>query len=370
MNKQHSLRYLQARVNKIIIWKYESDMKTNSITRRNFIQKTAIASGLAGFVPTGITQNIVSAKPKGEILPREVWIAGVSQMGLHAATPDIMVDQIFDILKEAKTYRPDFVCMPEAFPFAYVDKPTTPEEKVKISLSVINRFAEFSRLNNCYTICPVYTVRNSNIYNAAVVLNRNGERIGTYEKIHLADYEIKDGFKCGPLFQPVIKTEYGPVGVQICFDIEWDDGWKMLRKQGARIIFWASAFAGGMCVNTKAWENKCVVASATNKNTAKLCDISGEVIAQTGIWNSNLYCAPVNLEKAFLHTWPAVQRFSEIRKKYGRKVRITNFHEEEWSVIESLSPEIYVSDILKEFDLKTHEELTSYAEGLQIKSRE
>lgn len=171
------------------------------------------------------------------------------------------------------------------------------------------------------------------------------------------------------MFQPVIKTEFGPIGIQICYDIEWDDGWTMLRNQGANIIFWPSAFAGGKCVNTKAWEHKCVVSSATNKNTAKLCDISGEEIAQTGIWNPNLFCAPVNLEKVFLPTWPAVQLFPEIQKKYGRKVQITNFHEEEWTVIESLTAEVSVKDILKEFGLKSHEEIIAAVELLQVKSR-
>ena len=345
-------------------------MKTTRITRRNFIQKTAVTSTLATLVPAGMAGRAFSVKPGDERSPREVWIAGVSQMGLHADTPDHMVDQVFDILKDAIPWRPDFVCLPEAFPFAFVEKETTPQEKVEVSGVVLKRFAEYSKQNNCYTICPVYTSDNGKIYNSAVVFDRNGQKIGSYKKIHLADYEIKGGFTCGPLSQPVIKTEYGPIGIQICFDIEWDDGWTMLRKQEAKIIFWPSAFAGGKCVNTKAWEHKCVVASATNKNTAKLCDISGEVIVQTGIWNSNLYCAPVNLEKAFLHTWPAVQRFDEIQKKYGRNIRITNFHEEEWTVFESLSPGLNVRDILKEFGLRTHEQLTSDTEILQRKSRE
>lgn len=342
-------------------------MKSNNITRRKFLHTTAVTSGL-GIVQIGLHGSAIS-KPGSEIQNREIWIAGISQMNMHATTADNMVDQIFEILEGIKPYKPDFVCLPETFPFTYVEKQTTPGEKVAISEKTIVRFSEFSRQNNCYTICPVYTQRDGKIFNSAVVLDRNGNRIGSYEKIHLADYEIEAGFTCGDLFQPVIKTEFGPIGIQICFDIEWDDGWTMLRKQGANIIFWPSAFAGGKCVNTKAWEHKCVVSSATNKNTAKLCDISGEVIAQTGIWNPNLFCAPVNLEKVFLPTWPAVQHFSEIQKKYGRKVQITNFNEEEWTIIESLSPDIKVKDILKEFGLKSHEELTTEVELLQAKSR-
>jgi predicted amidohydrolase len=339
------------------------------ISRRDFIQKSAVTTGMATLVPLGLTGEVFLDKPVTEKLPREIWIAGVSQMGLRAKTVEQMTDSVLDILKDIIPYHPDFVCLPEVFAFTYVDQVTTLKEKVELSDTVLKRFSAFSKQNNCYTICPVYTLNDGKTYNSAVVLNRSGERIGSYNKIHLPDNEIEIGLSSGQLVQPVIKTEFGNIGIQICFDIEWSDGWSMLRKQGAEIIFWPSAFAGGKKVNTKAWQNKCVVASATNKNTAKLCDISGEVIAQTGIWNQNLYCAPVNLEKVFLHTWPAVNRFREIQKKYGRDIRIINFHEEEWSVIESLSPEILVADIMKEFGLLSYEELIRNTEKLQDKSR-
>jgi hypothetical protein len=75
------------------------------------------------------------------------------------------------------------------------------------------------------------------------------------------------------------------------------------------------------------------------------------------------------MEKVFLTTWPYVSRFMDIQNKYGRKVKITNFHEEEWTIIESLSPELFVNDILKEFELKTHEEHISSAELVQNSTR-
>lgn len=339
-----------------------------SESRRRFLRKSIITSGFAAMAPIGMT-GTYSEQTTVSKLPREVWIAGVSQMGLHTRTSGMMVDKVIEVLQEAIPCQPDFVCLPEIFPFTNIDQKTTSAEKLEISEMVLERFSQFSKQNSCYTVCPVYTRRDGNIYNSAVVIDRNGIKRGTYEKIHLTEGEIKEGYTCGPQIQPVIETEFGPAGIQICFDIEWDDGWRMLRSQGARIIFWPSAFAGGQAVNAKAWMHKCVVATSTNKNTAKLCDISGEVIAQTGIWNPNLYCAPVNLEKVFLHTWPEVYKFKEILKKYGRRIRITTFHEEEWSVIESLSPDINVTDILKEFEMRTHEDLIRDSELLQSKYR-
>jgi len=305
----------------------------------------------------------------GDKLPREVWIAGLSQMGMQTETSQQIVEEILQSLKKALFYQPDVICLPEVFPTSNIVQQLSLSDKLKLSEKVLQQFSEFAQVNNCYVICPLYTSEDGKAYNSAVVFNREGQKVGEYHKIHLTEGEIENGLTPGPLQPPVFKTDFGIIGIQICFDIEWDDGWTKLRDQGAEIVFWPSAFAGGQALNFKAIQHKYVVASSTRKNTAKLCDITGEVITKTGIWDRNSYCGAVNLEKAFLHTWPYVNRFNDIRKKYGRKIRITTFHEEEWSIIESLSPDILVADILKEFELETYEKLIKDSEIAQKKAR-
>jgi beta-ureidopropionase len=343
-------------------------MKTNRISRRNFIYKTTLTAGAASLLPLGLEGNSRAAESVGEKSSREIWIAGISQMDLTAETPELMAEKVYNILKEVVKYKPDFVVLPESFP--YVPNKLTINQKVAISDKVQEYLANFSRENNCYTLCPAATSSNGKNYNSVVVYDRNGKKIGQYDKIHATDVEINNrGFTAGALHQPVIQTEYGPIGIQICYDINWDDGWMMLRKQGAGIIFWCSAFAGGIMVNSKAWQHKCIVASSTLKNTSKICDISGETITNTGIWSPNYYCAPVNLEKVFVTTYDYLKQFKEIEKKYSRKVRLTTFHEEEWTIIESLSPDVFVKDIMKEFDIRSYDEDLCNAEVVQNKSR-
>jgi len=281
-----------------------------------------------------------------------------------------MAAKVIEELKQLEPYQPEIVCLPEVFAFTHVKKNYSKEERPLISTGIAELFADYSKKNHCYTVCPVYTTDDQNrVYNSAIVTDRQGNRIGTYQKIHPTVDEMRSGTTPGPLFQPVIQTDFGKIGIQICFDVLWDDGWDMYRKQGAEIIFFPSAYPAGQMVNAKAWKNKCVVVSSTNKHTSKICDITGEVVEQTGIWNANLICAPVNLEKAFLHLWPFNRRFKEIHQKYGKKVRISIFHEEEWAIIESLSPDVKVQDILDEFELKTHEEYTQEATFAQEKAR-
>ena len=344
-------------------------MKTNRISRRNFIQKTAITTGLASVAPFGVAGDLSSYEQNGKKSLHEVWIAGVSQMGLREKTPELMVERILTILKETVIYKPDFICLPEVFPFENIDAQLTFQQKVEFSNKVLLQFADFSRMNNCYTICPVFTSSGGRIFNSAVVFDRMGNRIGQYDKIHETVEYVRDGISCGSMFQPVIQTEFGPIGIQICYDINWEDGWKMLRDQGVKIIFWCSAFAGGDQVNMKALQNKCIVASSTNKNTSKVCDMDGKTIAGTGIWDQNFYCGALNMEKVFLPAYDYLEQCEEIRKKYGRKVKITIFHEEEWTIVESVSPDVLIKDIIVEFDLKSHTDGLREAEIIQSKSR-
>jgi predicted amidohydrolase len=295
-----------------------------------------------------------------------VWIATLSQTGIEGRDHEEKVNGFLQRLREIEPYQPDIVCLPEAFP--YVGRPPL-SEIAEVPVGRFCRpFAEFAGRNQCYVICPVYTKENGRYYNAAVIIDRKGVAVGEYRKAHPTIGEMERGITPGPLDPPVFHTDFGTVGVQICYDIEWSDGWKKLQQSDAEIVFWPSAFAGGRALNAKAQLHQYCVVSSTRKDTAKICDISGEQIAWTGRWN-HWICAPVNLEKAFLHTWPYNRHFTAIQAKYGRRVHIRTFHEEEWTIIESRSREVKVADVLNEFGIKTYEQHIRRADIMQRERR-
>ncbi len=348
--------------------------KNSSPDRRDFLQATAMCAGISAAWSGGQTladkSSPVALKAKAERLPREVWIATISQNGLQAKDSRSMSKMMLARMEEVAPLQPDIICLPETFPFAGITEAKAPvSDRAEEPIGDVSRpFAEFARKHSCYVVCPTITARDGRFYNSAVFIDRQGELLGEYHKIHPTNGELESGISPGPLDPPVFKTDFGIVGAQICFDIEWVDSWRKLSEAGAEIVFWPSAFAGGLMVNTKAWQNRYCVVSSTRKDTSKICDVTGEVVAKTSRWN-HWACAPVNLEKAFLHTWPYVQRFDEILAKYGRKVRIKNFAEEEWSIIESRSPDVAIADVMKEFELKTLDEHIKFADAAQCECR-
>lgn len=340
------------------------------INRRNFVRNTTGTLGAAALGFSGSTY--AAGKPLAHTdafeKPREVWIAAMTVNGIEGNSMHEKIQAALRQMENAVPFKPDIYCLPETFLDPAQRSLSTNAEDG--SGRTAGPFMEFARKHNCYIICPINTVENGRYYNAAVLIDRQGKMIGQYRKCRITESEVDEvGLTPGPIDPPVFKTDFGTIGIQICFDIEWPESWRLLAKKGAEIVFWPSAFASGKKINTKAWENQYVVVSSTLKNTTKIVDITGEEIAASGNWSNWGVCAPVNLEKAFLASWPYVQHFPDIQKKYGRKVRIHSLHEEEFSVIESMSPDVKIADIMKEFKLKSYRDHLLAAQAKQDAKR-
>lgn len=335
------------------------------------MKRTSVGSlGAAALGITNLSYSQEGRQPDKNVYekPREVWIAAMTQNNIAGKNFKEKIDAALHQMENAVSFKPDIYCLPETFlDPAQKSLDTNAEDG---SGRIAGPFQSFAKKHNCYIICPINTVENGKYYNAAVLIDRQGKMIGQYRKCRITESEVEEvGLTPGPIDPPVFKTDFGTIGIQICFDIEWPEGWKALAKKGAEIVFWPSAFAAGKKLNTKAWENQYYVVSSTLKNTTKIVDITGEDIAASGNWSDWGVCAPVNLEKAFLASWPYVQSFSAIQKKYGRKIRISSLHEEEFSIIESLSPDVKIADVMKEFNLKTYRDHIQSAEDKQAPRR-
>lgn len=334
-------------------------------TRRNFIRNSVL--GATGGMVFGSMQEA-----KAEIydsLPRIVWAATVSQESLSAESMEEWRDKIINIMEEIRPTRPDIVCLPETFLYtglSYPDK-TSVAKADSYPFLTLERFKNYARSNSCYVITPTVIRENGRPYNAAVLIDRKGNAVWNYKKMHPTDTEMDAGVLPGPENQPVFDTDFGTIGVQICFDVQWNNGWEQYRDKDVDIMFWPSAFPGGRMVQAKAPQTNAYLITSVNKGSARICDKSGDELAKSEFWNRNWVCTALNMEKAILTIWPYVLKFPDIKKKYGRKVSFKNYEEEEWSLMESLSPDVRIKDVLKEFNVITYKEHIARATEYQKK---
>jgi len=88
------------------------------------------------------------------------------------------------------------------------------------------------------------------IKNTSVWISENGEIIERYKKLHLFDMNLTNGpqahesdvFEEGMEIVPPVQTPVGLVGLLICFDLRFPEVPLSLKRQGAQIITYPSAF--------------------------------------------------------------------------------------------------------------------------------
>ena len=128
----------------------------------------------------------------------------------------------------------DFYSYTEAIP----DGPTT--ELMK----------EVAAQNNIVLIVPMYEVEQPGVYyNTAAVIDADGTYLGKYRKNHIPQVKgfwEKFYFRPGNLGYPVFDTAVGKVGVYICYDRHFPEGWRALGLAGAKIVFNPSATSRGL----------------------------------------------------------------------------------------------------------------------------
>ena len=99
-------------------------------------------------------------------------------------------------------------------------------------------------------VLPMYEVEQAGVYyNTAAVIDADGTYLGKYRKHHIPQVKgfwEKFYFRPGNLGYPVFDTAVGKVGVYICYDRHFPEGWRALGLNGAHIVFNPSATSRGL----------------------------------------------------------------------------------------------------------------------------
>ena len=96
----------------------------------------------------------------------------------------------------------------------------------------IERFQALAKELGLVIVLPIYEVANEGeYYNTAAVIDADGTLLGKYRKHHipnLPQFWEKFYFRPGNLGYPVFDTAVGRVGVYICYDRHFPEGWREL----------------------------------------------------------------------------------------------------------------------------------------------
>ncbi|MDD4107128.1 MAG: bifunctional GNAT family N-acetyltransferase/carbon-nitrogen hydrolase family protein [Prolixibacteraceae bacterium] len=188
---------------------------------------------------------------------------------------DELFTQVEYFVDAVASYKSDFVLFPEYFnaplmaAYNHLSYSDAIRKLAEYTEDIRERFINLAIAYNINIVTGSFPlVRDEKLYNTGYLCRRNGT-YETYEKIHVTPDEIKTWGLSGGNYIEVIETDCGPVGVLICYDVEFPELSRLLAQQGINILFvpFLTDTQNGYsrvryCARARAIENECYVAIA------------------------------------------------------------------------------------------------------------
>jgi len=146
--------------------------------------------------------------------------------------------------------------------------------------------SERARRYRAWAATSLHEIEGGLIYNTAVLIDREGRIAGKYRKVHLATAEGEAGITPGSEY-PVFNTDFGRVGMTVCWDNWFGEAARALRLRGAEIILLPIAGDGvpghwDIVSRARAIDNGVyLVASSTSAGSpSRIVSPDGKVLAE------------------------------------------------------------------------------------------
>jgi N-carbamoylputrescine amidase len=258
----------------------------------------------AGLIQSTLCESATS--PTAKI--KEAMIAKHVKMTEEAAAKGVQV-----LCYQELFYGPYFCAEQKTRWYELVEKiPDGPTTKL---------FCSLAKKHEMVIVLPIYEEDLTGVYyNTAAVIDADGTFLGKFRKMHIPHCDPgfweKFYFRPGNLGYPVFNTRVGKVGVYICYDRHFPEGWRELGLAGAEIVFNPSATVAGLseylwkleqpaaaanniyyvgAINRPGWEEPWRIGEFYG--SSYFADPRGQIIAQAPRSTDALVIADLDLDK-------------------------------------------------------------------------
>jgi predicted amidohydrolase len=252
-------------------------------------------------------------------------VATVNQGGRFGRSFDQNREMVMALLDQALELKPDIVCLPEGFSGGNLGWVPLEERAETVPGPSTDACAERARRGRCYVICPLKCARGGRYWNSAVILDRDGQVAGVYDKLcpvtRTPDYTEMEGGITPASKLPVFDLDFGRVGVQICFDAGFPENWGQLADEDARLVFWSSAYDGGFSLRCYAYLHHYYVVSSVRRGRSRIIDPLGAILEESGEEPGAIH-REINLDHVVFHGDFNHEVPGRIEAKYGERVEV------------------------------------------------
>ncbi|MAE60291.1 MAG: hypothetical protein CMJ49_02925 [Planctomycetaceae bacterium] len=212
--------------------------------------------------------------------------------------------------------------------------------------------------NGIYVVCPLSTVEAGVRHNSSALLDRAGQLVGVYHKNFPVHPELDAGTMPGTE-APVFQTDFGRVGLCICFDLEYHEVGRQLCNHGAELVVWSSMWAGARMMSRWCIEFGFAMAAVCFGESA-LTDVAGREIARVRRERddpdhvTSMVTGSVDMDERLLHHDFNLDRLRRARATYGDDAIDAEHIKSECRLkINSLASGRSTDELLGEFDFES-----------------
>ncbi|MED4203311.1 carbon-nitrogen hydrolase family protein [Neobacillus mesonae] len=163
------------------------------------------------------------------------------------------LEKALEYIVKAKSSGADFVIVPEFYMALATPKTGVTPAQVAEPLDgpFVSALKDAARKNEIYVVCGTYESKPDDpnrAYNTTVFINRSGELIHSYRKTHLYDaFSFKESDTIIPGENPykVVETEFGKIGLMVCYELRFPEIARQFALQEADILFVPAGWMAG-----------------------------------------------------------------------------------------------------------------------------
>lgn len=213
-------------------------------------------------------------------------------------------------------------------------------------------FGACARNRQTYVVLPMLLKEGDHVSNAAVLFDRVGQVAGIYRKVHPvaeADGSLEHGVTPGGAF-PVFECDFGKVGLLICWDMAYDDGWETLASNGAEIVALSSASPQTVRPAMHALRHRYYVVTSTPRDNATVFGPIGVPVAQ--LTQGEVLVQEIDLAYACLHWSRQLESGRALTRRFGERVGFQYSEREDSGVFWSNDPTTTIGNMIRQCGLE------------------
>jgi len=194
------------------------------------------------------------------------------------------VEEFCEVAEQAGKLNCDIVCLGEGINLIGVARPDGRASEYSdiaepIPGPTTDRLAQLARKYKMYIVAALGEREKHAIYNTAVLIDREGKVAGKYRKVYIPEGEFDQGCAQGDSY-PVFDTDFGRIGMMICWDSWFVDPARALAVQGAEIILLPIWGGNPTLIRARAIENHVYLVSCGYDVESNIYDPWGELLAE------------------------------------------------------------------------------------------